>query len=150
LIDILAWVLAGIPVLLTVLVHYETMMIASDRVIPWAQRKFLHGRRVMMISIGALMLGHIIEIWVFAFAMMLALQIPGFGTLSGNFDGTMHNYAYFSAVNYTSLGYGEILPEGPIRAIACSEALTGLLMIAWSASFTYLKMEQIWKGRREN
>ena len=128
--------------------HYETMSVASDRAIPWAQKKFLHRRRVMILLIGILMTGHVVEIWLFAFATMLLLQIPGFGSLTGSFEPTLNHYAYFSAVNYTSLGYGDILPVGPVRAIACSETLTGLLMIAWSASFTYLKMEQIWKGTK--
>jgi len=51
------------------------------------------------------------------------------------------------AVNYTSLGYGDIHPIGSMRAVAVTEALTGLMMIGWSASFTYLKMEQIWQTR---
>jgi hypothetical protein len=31
-----------------------------------------------------------------------------------------------------------------VRLIAGVEALTGLLMIAWSASFTYVAMEKFW------
>ena len=31
------------------------------------------------------------------------------------------------------------------RLIAGVEALTGLLMIGWSASFTYLEMERFWR-----
>jgi hypothetical protein len=33
------------------------------------------------------------------------------------------------------------------RLISGTEALTGLVMIAWTASFTYLLMERYWRQR---
>jgi hypothetical protein len=42
------------------------------------------------------------------------------------------------------LGLGDIAPLGPVRLLAGVEALNGLLMIAWTASFTYLSMEKFW------
>ncbi len=146
-IDILGWGIALALVIATMLIHYEVILMTSDYVIPWAQRRF-HNRRVMIMMMAALMLGHIVEIWVFAAAMLAMAHFPELGSLAGDFDGSLNSFGYFSAVNYTSLGYGDISPHGPIRSIAVSETLCGLLMIAWSASFTYLKMEQIWTLRR--
>ncbi len=37
-----------------------------------------------------------------------------------------------------------------MRIVAGIEALTGLLLIAWSASFTYLTMERLWSPPQEN
>ena len=51
---------------------------------------------------------------------------------------------YFSAVTYTTLGMGDMFPIANVRLIAGVEALTGLMMIGWSASFTYLAMEKFW------
>jgi len=147
-IDVFAWGLAGILVLVTVSMQYETMLTVSDRVIPWAQHRF-HGRRVIAIAISALMFGHILEIWLFAFAFIAMTHYAGCGEIAGKFAGHFTDFLYFSAVTYTSLGDANARPEGPIRNLVAAESLTGLLMIAWSASFTYLKMEQIWKGRRE-
>ncbi len=147
-ISILGWVIATILVLVTILIHYEIIKIVSDLVLPWALRRF-HDRRVMMLMIGVLMIGHIAEIWIFAFAMLAISGIDELGHLTGNFDQGLNAYVYFSAVTYTSLGYGDISPHGVMRAISVSEALAGLLMLAWSASFTYLKMEQIWNLRRD-
>lgn len=146
-IEVLGWLLAGGLVVITVLVHYETMLAVSDRILPWAQKRF-HGRRVIIVSIAALLFGHIVEIWLFALAMLAVMQVPGFGSLSGDFSGSFSDFIYFSAVNYTSLGTHDLRPEGCIRAITASETLAGLVMIAWSASFTYLKMEQIWQDNR--
>ena len=146
-IELIGWAAAAVLVLMTMGIHYEIMRMVSDFVIPWALKRF-HDRRIMMLAMATLMLGHIVEVWVFALAMMLMNQVPAMGSLSGSFDGSLNAFLYFSAVNYTSTGYGDISPHGCMRAVSVSEALTGLLMIAWSASFTYLKMEQVWRLRR--
>ena len=142
------WFIATVLVIITIGIHYEIMRVVSDFVLPWAFKRF-HDRRAIMTMITTLMLGHIIEIWVFALAIYLATLDPRFGALSGNFDGSFDTFVYFSAVNYTSTGYGDITPQGVIRSIAVSEALAGLMMIAWSASFTYIKMETIWSLRHK-
>jgi len=51
---------------------------------------------------------------------------------------------YFSFSTYTSLGYGDLVPSEPLRFMAGMEALTGLLLIAWTASFMYLQMQRTW------
>jgi len=147
--DILGWFIAALLVLATIGIHYEIMRLVSDIIVPWALR-ISHNRRVMMLITGTLMLGHIAEIWMFAFAMWAMSLTPIFGGLSDNIDGSLSTFLYFSAVNYTSTGYGDITPHGCFRSISVSEALTGLLMIAWSASFTYIKMEKIWNMRRRS
>ncbi|MDE1901886.1 MAG: two pore domain potassium channel family protein [Alphaproteobacteria bacterium] len=134
-------------VIATVSLHYEVMSFVSDRVMPWAQ-KHLHGRRVIAIAVAALLCGHIIEVWGFAFVMWLLVQNTAMGTLQGASGHHWLDFLYLSAVNYTSLGDGVLRLDGPVRAIAVTEALTGLMMIGWSSSFTYLKMERIW--RREH
>ena len=145
-IDLLAWAIAAVMVAVSVLVHFETMTLISDRVVPWGVRR-KQGRRTIVFALMALMVGHIVEIWLFALAIRVMLWFPAFGSIGGGFDGKLGDYLYFSAVNYTSLGYGEVFPLGTIRFVAVTEALTGLMMIGWSASFTYLKMEQLWQSR---
>ncbi|MHB8622686.1 MAG: ion channel [Sulfuricaulis sp.] len=51
---------------------------------------------------------------------------------------------HFSAETYTSIGFGDIYPLGTLRMIAGIEAPSGLLLIGWSASFTYLAMLKFW------
>ena len=51
---------------------------------------------------------------------------------------------YFSIVNYTSLGYGDLVPVGSLRILCGVEALTGLVLIDWTASFTYVEMQRYW------
>jgi len=146
--DLIAWCIATLMVIVCVMVHYETMLLISDRLVPWGLRH-AQGRRTTVLSIVALMLGHVAEIWLFAGTLIGLSKLPWFGGFGGQFSGDLGDYLYFSAVNYTSLGYGDIHPVGSMRAIAVTEALTGLMMIGWSASFTYLKMEQIWQTRAQ-
>ncbi|MGB9153094.1 MAG: hypothetical protein WCD70_08420 [Alphaproteobacteria bacterium] len=147
-IESFVWLLAGLLVLVTVSVHYEAIMLISDRVMPWAQ-KHVHNRRVMPVVIAALMLGHIAEIWMFALALKLLVQFPVFGSLQGGTGNGWGDFLYLSSVDYTSLGDNGLRIIGPARAIVASETLIGMLMIAWSASFTYLKMEQVWKDHHK-
>jgi hypothetical protein len=54
---------------------------------------------------------------------------------------------YFSAETYTTLGYGDVLPHGDLRLLAGMQALNGMLLIGWTASYTYLSMERLWDDR---
>lgn len=147
-IESFVWLLAWILVLITVSVHYEVIRLVSDQVMPWAGRR-LHNRRIIAVVIATLMLGHIAEIWLFALAIKLLVRFPIFGSLQGDMGQGWGDFLYLSSVNYTSLGDSSLRIVGPARALASSETLAGMMMIAWSASFTYLKMEQVWKRHQE-
>ena len=56
---------------------------------------------------------------------------------------------YYSVVSYTTLGLGEIYPLDGLRLLTGIESLIGLMMITWTASFTYLTMEKYWPLHRE-
>ena len=55
---------------------------------------------------------------------------------------------YLSATTYTTLGFGDLAPVGPIRFTAGTMALTGFVLITWSASFTFLEMSRDWRDRQ--
>ena len=99
---------------------------------------FLAGMRPLIVATLAMLGGTLVQI------MLWGLLFLGLGEFEHAYDAIYH-----SAVNFSSLGYGDIHPVGSMRAIAVTEALTGLMMIGWSASFTYLKMEQIWQTRAQ-
>ena len=48
-------------------------------------------------------------------------------------------------MTYSTVGFGDVVPIGPIRFLAGTEGLLGLLLIGCSASFTYLEMERFWR-----
>ncbi len=125
-----------------VLAHYEGLVLLSR-----ALARMGGVRRVKVLyAITSVLLLHIVEIWIFGLAMWLVLRWPEFGTVGGEIGRHLFDYVYFSAVTFTTVGYGDLAPVGPIRFLAGTEALTGFVLIAWSASFTYLEMERFWKA----
>ncbi|HAG72314.1 MAG TPA: ion transport 2 domain protein, partial [Gammaproteobacteria bacterium] len=54
-------------------------------------------------------------------------------------------FVYFSITNYTTDGHGDIKPFGHFRFTAGIEAITGLLLITWSASFMFVEMTKFWE-----
>lgn len=128
-------------VLLTVMVHYEAMRLIS-LLLP--HLKIQPRLRILAVIYGVI-LAHTIEIWIFAFAYYFLSEHLSLGDFTGLPTTHFFDYVYFSVVVYTSLGFGDLLPLQHVRLIAGMEALLGLVMIGWSASFTYLMMEKFWK-----
>ncbi|WP_275665373.1 potassium channel family protein [Vibrio sp. Isolate22] len=89
-----------------------------------------------------LILSLIIEIAVFAIGYQLMLLNPDFGTLDGLEQSGFTDYLYFSAVVFTTLGFGDIVPLGYIRLYVSIEALTGLSLIAWSMSSAFEEFQR--------
>jgi len=127
-------------VLVAVGVHYELLRAISDGLPRLPVPPRLH---VAVAILGALV-AHIVEILVFA-AGIAALIAEGYGEIGGA-DGSVHDVVYFSIVTYTSLGYGDVVPLGPLRLLAGVETLTGLVLIAWTASFTFYQMQRFWRN----
>ena len=125
---------------LAVLIHYEFLYRIST-VIPKMTIK--HRFRIVVAVFGAL-IAHSIEIWIFSAAYYLLPQVREWGYLQGNFDGSFMDCVYFSYTTFTTLGFGDIEPHGPIRHLVGLESLTGLLLITWTASFLYYEMQRYW------
>ena len=75
-------------------------------------------------------------------------QVAGAGTLSAGAAHSFVSCLYFSAETFTSLGFGDVTPTGPVRLLAGMEALNGLLLVGWSASYIHLAMDRFWGDRR--
>ena len=135
-----AMLICTVMVLLTVTIHYEGLQLISKILARWN----LGGRRAIVLAILSLFALHTVEVWLYAAAYLVASALPPGGGFGGEFAGHWNDYLYFSAVSYTSLGLGDVYPQGGMRLIAGVEALNGLMLIAWSASFSYLMMERLW------
>ena len=138
--------------MLTVIVT-SLVLIASTTLIHYEVLRGLHlglpklrirARAKLMIVIFGAFVAHTLEIVLYASATFALIHFLDVGYLRPEKTTTFLECLYFSAETYTSLGLGDIAPLGPVRLLAGVEALNGLLMIAWSASFTYLSMERFW------
>ena len=89
---------------------------------------------------------HVVEIWIFGLAFFLLQSAgPAFGEIRGISPDSLVDHVYFSAVTFTTVGFGDVIPAGPVRFLAGTEALCGFVLITWSASFTYLEMNRFWR-----
>lgn len=131
----------AVTVLLAVTLHYEVSVGLSRRL---ARSPLLGRRRVLLLILG-LLLAHVAEIWLFGAALWLLLRETGTGALIGLEELDFLDKVYMSAVTYTTLGYGDVVPRGHIRFLLGTEALTGFMLITWSASLTFLEMQQHWR-----
>lgn len=128
-------------VLITIGIHFEFLRNMPRIAESFGVRPRL---RVLILMVGAFA-AHTLEIYMFALGYRLLDAVYPSQLFDGVFNGQFSDYVYFSAAAYTSLGVGDIWPLGPVRLISGTEALTGLIMIAWTASFTYLMMGRYWQ-----
>jgi hypothetical protein len=145
LVDSHYWIAVLITMFLTGAViglHYEALRQLNMRMPDWSLSK--HPRILLMVLC---ILGvHIAEIWIFGAGIFVVLRVPGLGQLVGAEPMRLLDAVYASATTYSTLGYGDLVPKGAVRFLFGTEALVGLLMITWSASFAYLEMQRFWRN----
>ena len=141
---LLAAMLSVLLVVCSTYLHYEVLSHLNQHL----PRITLVPRRTKVLAavLGA-MLSHASHVSIFAGAYFLLNDRFGLGAFGGQFRDSFASFLYFSIETYTSLGLGDIYPLGPLRMLTGIEALTGLLMISWTASFTYLEMNRYWTNR---
>jgi voltage-gated potassium channel Kch len=128
-------------VVVTVVIHYEVLHGLST-FLP-AMRVASRGK--LLVVIFATFLAHAAEIVLYALAIYALVRYVRLGALGEASRFSLSAALYFSAETYTSLGYGDVVPTGDLRLLAGVEALNGLLLIGWSASYTYIAMERFWR-----
>ncbi len=130
-------------VCIVVVVHNEALIRLSGLL---SRMRQSHHFRLIVAVLGCLA-AHALEVWVFASAYHVMHHAEGWGQLVGNFDGSILDSVYFSFTTFTTLGYGDIEALGPLRHLTGIEALTGLVLITWSASFLFVEMQRYWPTR---
>lgn len=137
---LLSMILNAALVMGSIFIHYEALNRLSRLmpVLPFKPRA-----RIIFGVVGAL-LAHSLEVALFALGFLVGSQL-GYGELSGHFDHSFGDYMYFSYSTFTTVGFGDIVPEGHLRWLTGIESLTGFVLITWTASYMYLEMAQNWR-----
>jgi len=140
---ITAFIVNGVLALIAILLHYEVLFQLAKNLPKLAH---IPPRFRVLIGVGAIFIAHVLENWLFALAYFFTLQYPVMGGLVGNLSGhgILLDCAYLSFVTFTTLGYGEIVAQGYLRYLTGVEALTGFILITWSASFLFIEMQNYW------
>lgn len=103
-------------------------------------------RKHMYIMITGIFVAHTLAIFIYAVTYWGLIQYAGFAELGGITNTSFQDYFYFSITSYTSLGVGDIYPIGGLRLLTGIETLNGLILITWSATFTYFSVQKMWEA----
>jgi hypothetical protein len=111
----------------------------------WLPREAYSNRRPwravwLFISIaGWMILLHVVEVtvWGIVYSADGALR-------------DLQSSLYFSAVTYTTTGYGDVVLPEEWRLVGAIEALTGILMCGWSTGFFFAAVSRVSEARSRN
>jgi hypothetical protein len=135
-------VMPGVLLALCVVVHALVMTVLLRRLTRPARKPIVHfwPATFMLIRIALVMIfAHLFEIAIWA----------SFLTWHHVFPDPRASF-YFSAVTYTTVGYGDlVLPEN-WRLYAAVEGLTGILMCGWSTGVFFAVVSRMYPDQRAN
>lgn len=129
----------------TILIHYEVLRALDLRLRSMATQN----RRKLLVVIFATFLAHAAEVALYGLGYYVLTVYVDVGQLTSSAGFSWRTCMYFSLETYTTLSLGDITPVGEIRLLAGAEALNGLLLVGWSASFAYLTMGQFWNSGKD-
>ncbi|QNE06922.1 potassium channel family protein [Croceicoccus marinus] len=84
---------------------------------------------------------HLVIAGIFAGGMYVA-SLWGLGALEQDVIDSWMDYYYFALITVSTVGLGDILPAGHMRAISGIAALAGFLMISCTAQYLYQTMSK--------
>lgn len=107
--------------IMTVVVRVSQTAGANNRLHP-----SLFLMAVMIPAVSVLMVVHTLEVIVWALAYYFVEVTP---------QGT--DLIYFAFVNYTTLGYGDVIPLPQCRLLGPMTAMNGVLLFGWSTAVIF-------------
>ena len=144
---LLVFIINTVLVFATIVIHYEVLFQLSKRL---SLTKRITPSYKVLICVFTIFLAHVVEIWLFGLGYYFSSQLDGIGNLFGKTanHGIILDYVYLSFVTYTTLGYGDLVASGYLRYLTGVEALVGLILITWSASFLFIEMGKYWRVKK--
>ena len=91
---------------------------------------------VMVATVAILMVAHVVEVITWALAYVI------FDVAAAGADAL-----YFAFVNYTTLGYGDVLPAERWRLLGPMAAMNGVLLFGWSTAVIFEVLRQAMRNR---
>jgi hypothetical protein len=132
---LIAWSLTA----LCVIVHAIGMTTLLRWVSGWVKRvdvRFWFTTWMLVRAAGWIILLHLFEIAIWALFYARGHGMPD-----------LHSAFYFSAVTYTTTGYGDLVLPYEWQWVGGIEALTGILMCGWSAAFFFVVVTRMNEAR---
>ncbi|MFC1689285.1 potassium channel family protein [Pseudomonadota bacterium] len=102
-----------------------------------------HLFRAILDTAVALLMLHVVEAYLWA---LLYFYLPGQSGLDN-----MHDAFYFSAITFTTLGYGDVTLSSEWQLLSGLEGMIGIMMFGMSTALLYAVIQKCWmvkhKGR---
>jgi hypothetical protein len=116
--------------LANIAIHAVAMTIVvstTRRALAWKKRNSqVWLAATMVATVAVLLAAHLVEVIIWSLIYdMLDVAPSGTGIL------------YFALVNYTTLGYGDIVPAEPWRLLGPMAAMNGILLFGWSTAVIF-------------
>jgi Ion channel len=93
---------------------------------------------VMIATVSILMVAHACEVLVWALTYRLAGAAPAEADL-----------VYFAFVNYTTLGYGDVIPVERWKLLGPMTAMNGVLLFGWSTAVIFEVLRKAMASKAE-
>ena len=133
----------GIVSLGNIAVHAIVMTLVVTvvrRVGSWERRNAsLWLASVMVATVGVLLVAHVAEVIVWSVTYLILDVAP-----------SEADVLYFAFVNYTTLGYGDIVPVERWRLIGPITAMNGILLFGWSTAVIFEVLDVATQARRSS
>lgn len=112
----------------TVFIHTFGLIFVS-RAIGWLTARLRwNGHRSRVLAMNSVVLGLLavlsVEIWLWAAVYLAIGVVPNFST-----------GLYFSTITFSTVGYGDVVPNHDWRLLAALEGVNGFLLIGWSTAY---------------
>ena len=141
---ILMNLMIGLPTMLLCLVVQAAIAFWSVRyyvrqtLAATSPRKFVAGLRPLLIAMLAMVFGNFVQITLWG---VLFIWLGEFSEL--------YEAVYHSAVNFASLGYGDIVMSKNWKLLGPLEAVNGVLMVGMSSAALMVILQQLIKTQRD-
>ena len=122
--------ISGVVSMANIAIHALAMVAIVRTAQIVSARDMLHGTvrllATMIATVSVLMVTHVSEVIVWSVVYWIIQAAP---------PGT--NLLYFAFVNYTTLGYGDVLPVDRWRLMGPMTAMNGVLLFGWSTAVIF-------------
>jgi len=131
----------AVVILCTIFIHALSVaaslnLLRRERRLGRTGRSFWSDFPVVVLAMLATLVAHLVEIALWAEVFVLCGEFPYFGTAY-----------YHSAVNYTTLGYGDIVMTPHWRFLGPLEAANGILLFGVSTAMAFALIQWLIEAR---
>ncbi len=131
----------AVVILCTIFIHAVSVSVSlnllrRERRLGRTGRSFWSDFPVVVLAMLATLAAHLIEIGLWAEVFVLCGEFPYFGTAY-----------YHSAVNYTTLGYGDVVMTPHWRFLGPLEAANGMLLFGVSTAMVFALIQWLIQAR---